>query len=130
MIKLKNILIEKKFDFNAFRGMQGFNTTMKLFKSKSFQAYAKDRYDININDIFNQTEKNKDGTFNPGTTNEEVIQMMIDRFYYLQKNNWSAENATVIILLKNVRQMLAKRLSRKIDKVKKYNEQAGTNTDK
>ncbi|HAY89564.1 MAG TPA: hypothetical protein DCY51_09000 [Bacteroidetes bacterium] len=76
------------------------------------------------------TEKTPDGKFNPGTTNEEVVQMLIDRFYYLQKNNWSAENATVIILLKNVRQLLAKRLSRKIEKVKKYNEQAGTNTDK
>ena len=76
------------------------------------------------------TEKTLDGKFNPGTTNEEVVQMLIDRFYYLQKNNWSAENATVIILLKNVRQLLAKRLSRKIEKVKKYNEQAGTNTDK
>jgi hypothetical protein len=33
-------------------------------------------------------------------------------------------------LLKSVRQLLAKRLSRKIEKVKKYNEQAGPNTDK
>ena len=55
MIKLKNILMEKKFS------IPGFNTTMKLFKSKSFQAYAKDRYDININDILNQTEKNEAG---------------------------------------------------------------------
>ena len=76
------------------------------------------------------TEKNEDGTFNPGTTNEEVVQRLIDRFYYLQKNNWSAENATVIILLKNVRQLLAKRLSRKIEKVKKYNEQSSSHTNK
>lgn len=92
----------------------------RLYDFKSEEHYQTVRF----------TEKTADGKFNPGTTNEEVVQMLIDRFYYLQKNNWSAENATVIILLKNVRQLLAKRLSRKIEKVKKYNEQAGTNTDK
>lgn len=86
------------------------------FKSETFQTVK-------------FTEKNSDGTFNPGTTNEEVIQMLIDRFYFLQKNNWSAENATVIILLKNVRALLAKRLSKKIEKVKKYNEQSSTDTN-
>jgi len=76
------------------------------------------------------TEKAEDGTFNPGTTNEEVVQMLIDRFYFLQKGGWSAENATILLLLKNVRQLLAKRLSRKIEKVKKYNEQSGKHTNK
>lgn len=92
----------------------------RLFDFKSEEHYQTVKF----------TEKTTDGKFNPGTTNEEVVQMLIERFYYLQKNNWSAENATIIILLKSVRQLLAKRLNRKIEKVKKYNEQAGPNTDK
>ena len=62
------------------------------------------------------------GTFQEGTTNEEVINILIDRFYTLQKKNFSAENQCIILLLKNVRQLMAKRLSRKIEKVIKYNE--------
>lgn len=92
----------------------------RLHDFKSTETYQTVRF----------TEKTKEGKFNPGTTNEEVVQMLIDRFYFLQKTNWSAENATVIILLKSVRQLLAKRLSRKIEKVKKYNEQGSTDTNK
>ena len=68
------------------------------------------------------TEKNTDGSFNPGTTNEEVIQMLIDRFYFLQGSNWSSENATVILMLKSIRKLLGKRRSKKRGKLKKYNE--------
>ncbi len=77
------------------------------------------------------TEKNTDGSFNPGTTNEEVIQMLIDRFYFLQGSNWSSENATIILMLKSVRKLLGKRLSKKIGKVKRYNEHIAkdSNTD-
>ena len=64
------------------------------------------------------TEKVK-GVFNKGTTNEEVITMLIDRFYALQKKNFSAENQCVILLLKNIRQLLAKRLTKKINQVNK-----------
>ena len=67
------------------------------------------------------------GEFQKGTTNEEVINVLIDRFYSLQKRNFSAENQCIILLLKNVRQLVAKRLSRKIEKVIKYNESTNTN---
>lgn len=67
------------------------------------------------------------GTFQEGTTNEEVINILIDRFYTLQKKNFSAENQCIILLLKNVRQLMAKRLSRKIEKVIKYNENSDSN---
>ena len=67
------------------------------------------------------------GTFQEGTTNEEVINILIDRFYTLQKKNFSAENQCIILLLKNVRQLMAKRLSRKIEKVIKYNEDTNSN---
>ena len=70
------------------------------------------------------TEKTDKG-FVPGTTNEEVVNVLIDRFYSLQKKGFSAENQCVIIMLKNVRALLAKRLNKKIDKLnRKTNEQA------
>ncbi len=56
MIKLKNILIEKKF-----RMPPGFNQAMKLMNSKSFQKFTEDEYDVSMVNILNQTEKNKDG---------------------------------------------------------------------
>ena len=65
------------------------------------------------------TEK-VDGGYAPGTTNEEVIEMMIDRFYELNKKRFSSENQVVILLLKIIRQQLSKRLSRKIENVKRY----------
>lgn len=68
------------------------------------------------------TEKKSNGEFIPGTTNEEVIAMMIDRYHFLNKTNFSPENQTVILLLKNIRQIQRKRLSRKIEKVIKYKE--------
>ena len=67
------------------------------------------------------------GTFQEGTTNEEVINILIDRFYTLQKKNFSAENQCIILLRKNVRQLMAKMLSRKIEKVIKYNEDTNSN---
>jgi hypothetical protein len=72
------------------------------------------------------TEKVK-GNYNPGTTNEEMVNVLVDRFYVLQKSNFSAENQCVILLLKNIRQLLAKRLNRKIERVKRYDE---STTDK
>jgi len=68
------------------------------------------------------TEKDG-GTYNPGTTNEEVVNMLIDRLYELQKKNFSVENQCCILLLKNVRTLFKKRLNRKIDRVAKYQEQ-------
>lgn len=76
------------------------------FKSETFQEVA-------------FTEK-VSGEYMPGTTNEEVIEMMIDRFYELNKKSFSSENQVVILLLKMIRQQLSKRLSRKIENVKRY----------
>lgn len=67
------------------------------------------------------TEK-VDGVYVSGTTNEEVVDMLIDRFYELNKKRFSTENQVVILLLKVIRQQLGKRLSKKIDNVKKYGE--------
>jgi hypothetical protein len=80
----------------------------KLFNFKS-ETYQEVRF----------TEK-VDGQYQAGTTNEEVIEMMIDRFYELNKKSFSSENQVVILLLKVIRQQLSKRLSRKIENVKKY----------
>jgi len=85
----------------------------KLFNFKS-EDYQEIRF----------TEK-VDGKYIPGTTNEEVIEMMIDRFYQLNKKSFSSENQVVILLLKIIRQQLSKRLSRKIDNVKKYEQSEG-----
>lgn len=67
------------------------------------------------------TERSGD-TYIKGTTNEEVIDMMINRFYTLQEKKPSPENQVVILLLKNARRMMASRLSRKIKKVKRIDE--------
>ena len=75
------------------------------------------------------TEKTPTG-FNPGTTNEEVVSMLIDRLYALQNKNFSVENQSCIILLKQVRVLLKKRLNRKIDRVNKYQENAAGDQNK
>ena len=43
----------------------------------------------------------------------------------LNKKSFSSENQVVILLLKMIRQQLSKRLSRKIDNVKKYEQGEG-----
>ena len=68
------------------------------------------------------TSKDAEGNFVNGTTNEEVIDMLIERYYSLNKISFSAENQCAILLLKNVRVLQKKRLSRKIDNVIRYNE--------
>lgn len=62
------------------------------------------------------TQKLITGEFVDGTTNEEVIDMMIARMYALQAKNPSPENQCVIIMLKSVKELLSKRLSKKIKK--------------
>jgi hypothetical protein len=68
------------------------------------------------------TEKLPAGGYSNGTTNEEVIDMMIERFYHLQKVRYSAENQNTIFLLKSIRRLLKKRLARKVQNVKQHNE--------
>jgi len=65
------------------------------------------------------TEK-VDGEFVPGTTNEEVIDMLVDRFQPLNDRSWSVENELVLSLLQVIRTTLRRRLSRKIQNVKNY----------
>ncbi len=61
--------------------------------------------------------KDKNG-FKEGTTNEEVVNMMIDRFYSLQKKAFSVENQVIIESFKSIRRQLAKRLTNKVEKLK------------
>jgi hypothetical protein len=62
------------------------------------------------------TQKLITGEFVDGTTNEEVIDMMIARMYALQVKNPSPENQCIIIMLKSVKELLGKRLTKKIKK--------------
>ena len=66
------------------------------------------------------TEK-VDGEHIPGTTNEEVVDMLVDRFQHLNDRSWSVENELVLSLLQVIRTTLRRRLSRKIQNVKNYN---------
>lgn len=64
------------------------------------------------------TEKITSG-YSPGTTNEEVVNMLIDRFYELQKRKFSVENQCIIILLRSIRDLMKKRLEKKLEKTEK-----------
>jgi hypothetical protein len=90
---------------------------------KSCSEYAVKNFNSGKEQIIKFTEKLPDGTFNDGTTNEEIINMLIERCYALQNKNFSVENRIIITLLKDIRRYFNKRLSRKIEKVKKYNEE-------
>jgi len=59
------------------------------------------------------TERKPEGGYVPGTTNEEVVSMMIDRMYSLQKRSPSAENQVVLILFKQIKKLFAQRLESK-----------------
>lgn len=59
-------------------------------------------------------KRNSLGTFDPGTTNEELVDVLIARMYALQTDNSSSENQCVIILLKAIRQLLNKIITKKI----------------
>lgn len=65
------------------------------------------------------TEK-VDGDFVQGTTNEEVVDMLVDRFEHLNQRSWSVENELVLSLLQVIKTTLRRRLSRKIQNVKNY----------
>ena len=81
MIKLKNILMEKKF-----RMPPGFNQTMKLVKSKSFQRFTEDEYNVSMVNILNQTEKNKDGMNSLSASFRDNIIFYEFVKYLLKKN--------------------------------------------
>ena len=67
------------------------------------------------------TEK-LEGEHIPGTTNEEVVDMLVARFEYLNQRSWSVENELVLSLLHVIKGALRRRLGRKIQNVKKYND--------
>lgn len=72
-----------------------------------------DDFTRDINPIVVGFVHNNDGEVIPGTTNEEVINMLIERFYALQLKAPAVDNMIVIHLLKSIRQLLAKRRKRK-----------------
>jgi len=49
------------------------------------------------------------GNVTSGTTNEQVVNMLIDRLYVLQKRKFSIENSICIKLLKMVKSQLKSR---------------------
>jgi len=75
----------------------------------------------NFNTETHQTVRfvSKDSSgFVDGTTNEEVVNMLIDRYYNLQKKAFSVENQVVIEHLKGARRAMAKRLTKKVHRLK------------
>jgi len=69
------------------------------------------------------THKLPNGEYVEGTTNEEVVSMLIERFYGLQKDQFSCENKVVIELLKTVKRVLNKRLTKKVKHVNSIEEE-------
>lgn len=103
--------LENQYVFRIFIHMEaekkGVFYRLFNFKSASFQTV---RF----------TEK-VDGEYIPGTTNEEVVDMLVDRFEHLNQRSWSVENELVLSLLRVIKQTLRRRLSRKIQNVNKFN---------
>lgn len=60
------------------------------------------------------------GGYIPGTTNEEVFDMMIERFYELQKKRFSTDNQMIIAHLKDCRRLSKKRISNKRTRLQKH----------
>jgi len=88
--------------------------------------YELDMFESTQNDLGNQTiqfiEKVAKGegqvqelvTINNGTTNEEVLAMLIDRMYYLQNKFPCRENAIVITKLEESLMWLEQRTKKRI----------------
>lgn len=62
------------------------------------------------------TRRNPDGSFDAGTVNEEIVDVLIARMYSLNAGRPSAENKCVIILLKAIRQLLSGIVAKKIER--------------
>lgn len=94
---------------------------MKIIKPGAVFELA--NYNSNTTQCIEFTAAREGGDgYTDGTTNEEVINMMIERFYTLDEKRHSPENKVIIILLKQIRGLLAKRLSKKINHVKHFDE--------
>lgn len=62
------------------------------------------------------THKDENGVYIEGTTNEEVIDMLVERLYVLSKGGYDASNQVAIDNLKNAKKALKKRARRKKNK--------------
>lgn len=69
------------------------------------------------------TGKDEKGEFLQGTTNEEVLNMLIERMYHLDKKRPSPDNKTIIIQLKTVRVLFKKRVNKKLKRRQENEEQ-------
>jgi hypothetical protein len=61
------------------------------------------------------------GGFESGTTNEEIVDVLIARMYSLNAGKPTPENQCVIILLKAIRQLLSRIVTKKIERNDKKN---------
>jgi len=66
------------------------------------------------------TEKLEDGTFVDGTTNEEVINMLIERLFALQRKNYYVENQIILAYLRDIRKQLSKRYNKKKENIQRH----------
>lgn len=85
-------------------------------------VYELQNYGEQTNQKLVFTHKDEHGKYVEGTTNEEVIQALIERLYYLQGIEFSCENYVAIEGLKMARKALSKRLTKKISFVNKEKE--------
>lgn len=92
---------------------------MRIIKPGSIYAVANFREG---EQIISFTEK-VDGQHVDGTTNEEVIDMLIERLHTINQKKFSPENIAMIHLLDACRRIANKRLSRKRSRVKSYEQQ-------
>ena len=60
------------------------------------------------------TRRNSLGGFDPGTTNEELVDVLLARMYYLNGINPNPHNKVAIILLKAIRDILGKIVEKKV----------------
>ena len=66
------------------------------------------------------TRRTREG-FDTGTTNEEIVDVLIARMYSLNAGRPTPENQCVIIMLKAIRQLLSRIVTKKIERNDKKN---------
>ena len=64
--------------------------------------------------------RNAKGELVPGVTNEEIVEMMIQRFYALQKKKYSSEGDVVLKLFQVIKKTLNMRIDSKGRRTEKY----------
>jgi hypothetical protein len=66
------------------------------------------------------TTRSAEGGYVDGVTNEEILEMMIDRLRWLDGRNPCEENAFALLCLENARRVLGKRLKKKQVRTKSH----------